>query len=97
MEYRNKLIHTNGDSINLDLEKVINYQEKVQLLIALLYKNTLAHNETTRQFYENLMDFVRIDPGEATNQGKINLTEAQKEAISKNQKNAVLKVIVSEL
>ena len=36
MECRNKLIHTNGDSINLDLEKVIDYQEKVQLLIALL-------------------------------------------------------------
>ncbi len=27
MEYRNKLIHTNEDSINLDLEKVIDYQE----------------------------------------------------------------------
>ncbi|WP_222845399.1 hypothetical protein, partial [Lactiplantibacillus plantarum] len=53
MECRNKLIHTNGDSINLDLEKVIDYQEKVQLLIALLYKNALGHNETTRQFYEN--------------------------------------------
>ncbi|WP_191984626.1 hypothetical protein [Lentilactobacillus buchneri] len=97
MECRNKLIHTNGDSINLDLEKVIDYQEKVQLLIALLYKNALGHNETTRQFYENLMDFVRIDPGEATNQSKINLTEAQKEAISKSKKNAALKIIVSEL
>ena len=97
MECRNKLIHTNGDSINLDLEKVIDYQEKVQLLIALLYKNALGHNETTRQFYENFMDFVGIDPGEATNQSKINLTEAQKEAISKSKKNAALKIIVSEL
>lgn len=97
MECRNKLIHTNGDSINLDLEKVINYQEKVQLLIALLYKNTLAHNETTKLFYENLMDFVSITPGKSTNQGEINLTKAQKAAISKKQKNAVLKVIVSEL
>lgn len=87
MECRNKLIHTKGDSINLDLEKVINYQEKVQLLIALLYKNTMAHNETTDLFYENLMDFVSITPGKAANQGKINLTEAQEEAISKKQKD----------
>lgn len=86
MECRNKLIHTNGGSINLDLEKVINYQEKVQLLIALLYKNTIAHNEKTNLFYENLMDLVSITPGKATNQGKINLTEAQKKLFQRNKK-----------
>lgn len=43
------------------------------------------------------MDLVSITPGKANNQGKINLTEAQKKAISKKQKDVVLKVIVSEL